>query len=470
MQNYSKIYNRIWQHKRFRLMSDSAKTLYLYMLSCPHGNSLGFYFLPTGYITSDLNWGKYKVRTNIIELVSNGFISWCDEAKMVRILRFLKFQPLANPNVVSAAIYSLNSIPTPSTSLLKELLSDIYEEMKDNKKPYYDKLAECIEFILNSADERKQAFIYGSQKKMQIPQVISNDLSSEEESWLLSGSSKNDGKNELVMRKDFIHNEDLRVEIKVDQIVSDVEPVETLSMKERLKNNLRKPVVINTINSNNNGIDTSVPSDKKIKPTVVAKILLEDNTYYEIHDSMLTKLMNDFKNINIEDQLLKMNRWCESNPRKRKTRSGVMRFINNWLENASIREAHSSLHATTLNGLATNEVNEIFNFWKESMEIVEAVLTNERHDLIKKALVSYKKEILMEAISGCRKSSWHQGDNDKKMKYNDLRYIIMDPSKIEQFVQRNRIDQKDNEYITGDTPKSNDDSSDFQSYVDYVTR
>jgi hypothetical protein len=46
----------------------------------------------------------------------------------------------------------------------------------------------------------------------------------------------------------------------------------------------------------------------------------------------------------------------------------------------------------------------------------------------------------------------------------------MDPSKIEQFVQRNRIDQKDNEYITGDTPKSNDDSSDFQSYVDYITR
>jgi hypothetical protein len=441
------------------------------MLSCPHGNSLGFYFLPTGYITSDLNWGKYRVRTNIIELVSNGFISWCDDAKMVRILRFLKFQPLANPNVVSAAIHSLNSIPTPSTNLLKELLSDIYEEMRDDRKPYYDKLAECIESILNSADERKQAFIYSSQNKTMAPQIISSDSLLEEDSWLLSRTDKGGNDGELVLRGDFVHSEDLNVELKINHHTPNVAAsTEVPSMKERLMNNLRKPINVIAEKSDDISIDVSNINCGKAKPVAIAKIILEDNTYYEIHDDTFTKLKNDFKNLNIEDQLLKMNRWSEANPRKRKTRSGVMRFINNWLENASIKESHNSLHSTTLNGLATEEINEIFNFWKTSMCIPESILTNERHELIKKALVSYKKEILIEAISGCCKSAWHQGDNDKKMKYNDLRYIITDPSKIEQFVQRNRFDQQGRDYITGNITDVESDAKEFEQFVEYVTR
>ena len=45
----------------------------------------------------------------------------------------------------------------------------------------------------------------------------------------------------------------------------------------------------------------------------------------------LTVWRKAYPNINIETELRKMESWCYSNPSKRKTPSGVKKFINSWL-------------------------------------------------------------------------------------------------------------------------------------------
>lgn len=58
---------------------------------------------------------------------------------------------------------------------------------------------------------------------------------------------------------------------------------------------------------------------------------LKDGTEYEITDEYLDSLKSTFSNKNVEDELKKMRSWLVSNPPKRKTKTGIKRFINGWL-------------------------------------------------------------------------------------------------------------------------------------------
>ena len=62
-------------------------------------------------------------------------------------------------------------------------------------------------------------------------------------------------------------------------------------------------------------------------------------------------------------------------------------------------------------------------------------LTDERRDRIAWAVVTYGKETCVEAIEGCKQSSFHQGDNDRRRKYDDVELILRDASKIEYFCE-----------------------------------
>ena len=58
---------------------------------------------------------------------------------------------------------------------------------------------------------------------------------------------------------------------------------------------------------------------------------LKDGTEYEITDEFMVDLKSTFSNKNVEDELKKMRSWLIANPQKRKTKTGIKRFINGWL-------------------------------------------------------------------------------------------------------------------------------------------
>ena len=58
---------------------------------------------------------------------------------------------------------------------------------------------------------------------------------------------------------------------------------------------------------------------------------LKDGSEFAITDEFMVDLKSTFSNKNVEDELKKMRSWLIANPQKRKTKTGIKRFINGWL-------------------------------------------------------------------------------------------------------------------------------------------
>lgn len=63
---------------------------------------------------------------------------------------------------------------------------------------------------------------------------------------------------------------------------------------------------------------------------VVGNVTLNDGTTYGVTEKALSELQSLYPAVNAEQELRNIIGWCNANPKNRKTRSGVMRFINSW--------------------------------------------------------------------------------------------------------------------------------------------
>ena len=74
------------------------------------------------------------------------------------------------------------------------------------------------------------------------------------------------------------------------------------------------------------------PKEKKedLSPVFVS-LLLNDGTEYSVTRNAVEQYKKLFPSVNVEQELRSMVAWCMSNPAKRKTKSGIARFISNWL-------------------------------------------------------------------------------------------------------------------------------------------
>lgn len=81
-----------------------------------------------------------------------------------------------------------------------------------------------------------------------------------------------------------------------------------------------------------------------------------------------------------------------------------------------------------------NEVDVVFNHWKEVMHSPRSVLDNNRKKKIQAALKHYSVADLLKAINGCSLSAFHMGANENGMKYNSIDLIFRNSEKIEQFM------------------------------------
>lgn len=96
-------------------------------------------------------------------------------------------------------------------------------------------------------------------------------------------------------------------------------------------------IVENSIDKISIDIDnTSAQSDKithepaPIEPSVIT-ITLNDKSEFPIYQNMIDEWAELYPNVDIMQELRNMKGWCNSNPTKRKTKRGILRFINGWL-------------------------------------------------------------------------------------------------------------------------------------------
>lgn len=69
----------------------------------------------------------------------------------------------------------------------------------------------------------------------------------------------------------------------------------------------------------------SVDSGKEI-----ISFILKDNTEFKITEDIYNEYEQLYPNVNVMQELRNLKAWCISNPSKRKTRKGALRFVNGW--------------------------------------------------------------------------------------------------------------------------------------------
>ena len=93
-----------------------------------------------------------------------------------------------------------------------------------------------------------------------------------------------------------------------------------------------------------------VPASAPDPPeNIVTTLLLNDGTAYPVGELYIKQMQALFPNVNVWQEVLKMSAWCINNPKKRKTRKGITRFINNWLSGEQDKGARRAQISTADN-------------------------------------------------------------------------------------------------------------------------
>jgi hypothetical protein len=108
---YGKIETAFWHSPKTRRLSQDARYLMLYLLSCPHGNAVGCFVLHDGYIAADLNWSIETVGRCIGELIEKRLIERDAETSLMRILGWWGHNTIENGNVAKHVVKEIAALP-----------------------------------------------------------------------------------------------------------------------------------------------------------------------------------------------------------------------------------------------------------------------------------------------------------------------------------------------------------------------
>ena len=111
MRDYGRVHATFWSSHTIKALSEDARTLALYLMTCPHATIVGCFRLPDGYACEDLGWVSERVKKGFDELLANGFANRCETTKWVWILKHLDWNPPENPNQRKSAAKIALSIP-----------------------------------------------------------------------------------------------------------------------------------------------------------------------------------------------------------------------------------------------------------------------------------------------------------------------------------------------------------------------
>lgn len=111
MRDYGKVYSTFWSSPTTSGLSDDAKLLALYLMTCSHCTIAGVFRLPEGYVSEDVGWPAERVAQGFHELFTKGFSERCGTTKWVWIRKHLEWNKPENPNQRKSAVKIALSVP-----------------------------------------------------------------------------------------------------------------------------------------------------------------------------------------------------------------------------------------------------------------------------------------------------------------------------------------------------------------------
>lgn len=117
MRNYGRIETAAWQSTKLRGAGVEAKLLWAYLIACPHGNALGCFVLPLGYIAIDLELDPTVISSAVQTLSERGLIEYDNAAQLVRIVGWWGHNRIENGNVAKGIAKVLKGLPKSPLTL-----------------------------------------------------------------------------------------------------------------------------------------------------------------------------------------------------------------------------------------------------------------------------------------------------------------------------------------------------------------
>ena len=77
-------------------------------------------------------------------------------------------------------------------------------------------------------------------------------------------------------------------------------------------------------------------------------LILKDGSRFHISENHLNEFMDAYPGVDVRDQIMKMSQWLKTNPTKRKTKNGIMRFINSWIARSEREVVNGSQSSTKI--------------------------------------------------------------------------------------------------------------------------
>lgn len=114
---------------------------------------------------------------------------------------------------------------------------------------------------------------------------------------------------------------------------------------QRSADNIR---IIRNIRSKED-INTTCPEQTSFaseRVTGLPPLILKDGSRFHISENHLNEFVDAYPGVDVRDQIMKMSQWLKTNPTKRKTKNGIMRFINSWIARSE-REAINAPQSST---------------------------------------------------------------------------------------------------------------------------
>lgn len=96
----------------------------------------------------------------------------------------------------------------------------------------------------------------------------------------------------------------------------------------------RNPIQSNTNQSEYEYESNNMPGAETPDSNPFIKLPLNDKTEFAVSEKMIREWTELYQAVDIKQELRKMKGWLDSNPSKKKTKSGIKRFITSWLSRA----------------------------------------------------------------------------------------------------------------------------------------
>ena len=131
------------------------------------------------------------------------------------------------------------------------------------------------------------------------------------------------------------------------------------------------PATINKQKQKQNKEDTEVSSqkaarDEKTKSTAVISLTLKTGEESPVNQNQIVQWKELYPLVDVMQELREMKGWTDSNPAKRKTKTGILKFITGWLareqerkEEANERDSSNAGKNSTADSKSVPEYGEI---------------------------------------------------------------------------------------------------------------